>query len=145
MEYKKMKDAIYLRVDKGENLIEAIRELCKKEAVCGGRFQGIGACGTAILSTYIPEKNDFIDHEISGMLEMISLMGNITMDCDDQPFLHSHAVFSYLDQKGEITITAGHLKEAEISYTGEIVITPAADTIGRQFDTNAGIEVWKFF
>lgn len=145
MKYKKMKDSIYLRVDKGENVIEAVKEVCKKEAVCGGYFQGIGACGTATLSTYIPEQNDFIDHEISGMLEMVSLMGNITMDCDNQPFLHSHAVFSYLNQEGEIVVTAGHLKEAKIGYTGEIIINLADDTIGRQFDKNAGIEVWRLF
>lgn len=145
MEYKKIKDTIYLRVDKEENVIEVIKEICKKEAVCGGYFQGIGACGTAILSTYIPETNDFIDYEVSGMLEMVSLMGNITMDCDNQLFLHSHAVFSYFNQAGEITITAGHLKEAKISYTGEIIINPAGDTIGRQFDVNAGIEVWKLY
>lgn len=145
MEYKKMKDNIYLRVDKSENVIETIKEICKKEGICGGYFQGIGACSTATLSTYIPEQNDFIDHKISGMLEMVSLMGNITMDCHNQPFLHSHAVFSYLNQAGEIAVAAGHLKEAKIGYTGEIIITPADDTIGRQFDTNAGIEVWKLF
>ena len=143
MEYKKLKDTIYLRVDKGEHIVEAIQAVRKKEAVCGGHFQGIGACGTAVLSTYIPEQNDFTDHEISGMLEMISLMGNITLDCDNQPFLHSHAIFSYLNPAGASAIAAGHLKEAEISYTGEIVITPAGDAIGRQFDADAGIEVWK--
>ena len=145
MEYKKMKDNIYLRVDKGENVTETIKEVCKKEGIYGGYFQGIGACSTATLSTYIPEQNDFIDHEISGMLEMVSLMGNITIDCNNQPFLHSHAVFSYLNQGGEIAVAAGHLKEAKNGYTGEIIITPAGDTIGRQFDENAGIEVWRLF
>lgn len=143
MEYKKMKDNIYLRVDKGENVTETIKEVCKKEGIYGGYFGGIGACSAATFSTYIPEQNDFIDHEISGMIEMVSLMGNITMDYDKQPFLHSHAVFSYLNQAGEIVVTAGHLKEAKISYTGEIIITLAGDTIGRQFNADAGIEVWR--
>lgn len=40
-------------------------------------------------------------------------------------------------------MAAGHLKDAGISYTGEIIMKPAEDKIGRQFDTNAGIEVWK--
>ncbi len=31
MEYKKMKDNIYLRVDKGENVTETIKEVCKKK------------------------------------------------------------------------------------------------------------------
>ena len=54
MEYKKMKDTIYLRVDKKENVTETIKEVCRKEGICGGYFQGIGACSTATRSTYIP-------------------------------------------------------------------------------------------
>lgn len=40
-------------------------------------------------------------------------------------------------------MSAGHLKEAEISYTGEIIITPAGGTISRKFDPEVGIEVWQ--
>lgn len=143
MEYKKENSTIYLRIDRGENILETITKVCKKENVCGGYFQGIGTCDTMALSSYIPEQNVFADHEFSGMLEMISLMGNISMDCDNQPFLHSHAVFSYWNPKGEIKVLAGHLKEARISYTGEIIINLSNDKIGRDFDRNAGIEVWK--
>lgn len=143
MEYKKENSTIYLRINRGENILETITKVCKKENVCGGYFQGIGACDTMALSSYIPEQNVFADHEFSGMLEMISLMGNISMDCDNQPFLHSHAAFSYWNPKGEIKVPAGHLKEAKISYTGEIIINLSNDKIGRDFDRNAGIEVWK--
>jgi hypothetical protein len=31
------------------------------------------------------------------MLEMVSLMGNVTIDQNNEPFLHSHTSFSYLD------------------------------------------------
>lgn len=86
MDYRKMKDNIYLRIDKGENIIESIKAVCREEGIYGGYFQGIGACGKAILSTYIPEGNDFIDHSYEGMLELISLMGNITEDEKQRAF-----------------------------------------------------------
>jgi predicted DNA-binding protein with PD1-like motif len=143
MEYRKEKSAIYLRVDKGEEVIETIKKVCEKERIEAGYFQGIGACGRAVLATWIPEKEDFIHHTITGMLEMISLSGNISTDQNGQPFSHSHAVFSYLKDNGEVAIAAGHLEEAEISYTGEIILTPADEKIGRMFDQNAGIDVWK--
>lgn len=144
MEYRKNKDSFYLRIDKDEKVVETIKELCRREKIQAGYFQGIGACGTAVISTHIPEKEDFIDHSISGMIEMISLLGNISTEDDDQPFLHCHAVFSYLKDDGEIAVTAGHLKEAVISYTGEIVISAAEEKIGRTFDPRAGIDVWRF-
>lgn len=143
MEFKKIKDTYYLRIDKDEKIVETIRKMCRQERIQAGYFQGIGACSTVIISTYIPENNDFIDHNFTGMIEMISLMGNITTEGNGEPFLHSHAVFSYLDENRGIKVVAGHLKEAEIRYTGEIVLTPAEEKIGRMFDTKANIDVWK--
>lgn len=143
MEYRKTNDTIYLRIDKDEKVIQTIKTVCAKEMIYGGHFQGIGACDTATLSTYLPDKNNFADHTIFGMIEMISLMGNISVDSNNEPFLHSHAVFSYLNNSGEIVVTAGHLKEANISYTGEIVITQASDAISIKTDSKTGIDVWK--
>ncbi len=143
MVYRKEKNAIYLRIDKGEKVIATIKKVCEKEQVEGGFFQGIGACGRAVLSTWIPEKQDFIHHTFTGMLELVSLTGNISIDRNGEPFTHSHAVFSYLKDNGEVAVVAGHLEEAEISYTGEIILTPAEAKIERTFDENAGIDVWK--
>ena len=39
-------------------------------------------------------------------------------------------------------MTAGHLTEARIGYTGEIVLTAAEKAIARKFDDVSGIEVW---
>lgn len=143
MKYRKIKDVFYIRIDKGEKVVESILNMCATENVKAGYFQGIGACDLVDLSTWIPEENDFTDHQLTGMLEMVSLMGNITTDNDNKPFLHSHATFSYLNKDGQVSLTGGHLKEARISYTGEIVLNPADEEIGRIFDENAGIEVWK--
>ena len=142
MEYKKIGDEIYLRIDKGEKVMETIKAVCKKEKVCGGHFQGIGACGSATLSTYLPAEKDFLEHTLAGMLEMVSLTGNISA-AGCELFLHSHAVFSYLSGAQELAVAAGHLKEAEISYTGEVVITPTDQAIDRKTDPQTGIGIWK--
>lgn len=142
MEYRKENDTIYLRIDKGEEVMETIALMCKKESLGGGFFQGIGACNKAVLSTWIVEKSDFISHTKEGMLEMISLMGNVSIDAKRKPVLHAHGVFSFLKENGEIAITAGHVKEAFISYTGEIIFTPTKTPIGRKVDKDATIEVW---
>lgn len=143
MDYKKIGENIYVRIDKDEEIIGKITGICKKENILSGQFQGIGACGTATVSTYLPDNDEFTDHPISGMLEMVLLMGNITMDENGKPYLHSHAVFSYLDEAGKPSVLAGHLTEAIVSYTGEICIQPAKEAIGRMIDPQTGISVWK--
>jgi Predicted DNA-binding protein with PD1-like DNA-binding motif len=143
MQFKKIKDKIYVRVDPGEKVIETLRAVCKKEGITSGHFQGIGACRTAVISTYIPEKQDFKDHSISGMIEMVTLMGNLSEDAQSHTEFHSHAVFSYLSENGEPVVVAGHLKDAEISYTGELVLTISEERIGRAFNKSIGIDVWE--
>lgn len=143
MDYKKFKDTIYLRIDRGEEVVEMIKKVCDMEHMEAGSFQGIGACDKVVLSTWIQEKEDFINHTITGMLEMVSLLGNVSTDKNGGPFIHSHAVFSYLKDNEEIAIVAGHLKEAYVSYTGEIVLTSAEGKISRMLDSKEGIDVWK--
>jgi uncharacterized protein len=144
MDYKKTKDTIYIRIDKGESVIETIKKVCEEENIGSGHFQGIGACDEAVLATWIPKKENFTYHTFSGMLEMVSLMGNISTDQDGNPYSHSHAVFSYLDEQEKPKVVAGHLEEARVSYTGEIVLWPADNTIGRMKDSMSGIDVWDF-
>ena len=144
MKYRRTQNTIWIRIDKGEPVIETVLKVCEKENVRAGYFQGIGACEEAVLSTWIAKKQDFIYHTLTGTLEMISLMGNITIGNDGHPYSHSHATFSYLNEKGEVSVTAGHVKEARIGYTGEIIVNTAENfEIGRMVDPAIGIEVWE--
>lgn len=61
MEYRKDGDTILVRVDKDEEILEEILDICRVENIYGALFSGIGACGKAVTSSYIPEKNDFTD------------------------------------------------------------------------------------
>ncbi|RSX57194.1 PPC domain-containing DNA-binding protein [Bifidobacterium samirii] len=142
MEYSTIDGTHYLRVAKGESVPQAIIELCRREHVGAAQITGIGACSEATISTWIAERADFTDHTVNGTLEMVALTGNITRNAEGEPHLHAHAVFSYLDAAGRPALIAGHVKDITIGYTGEIVIRPAGETIGRKWDDAAGIDVW---
>ncbi|WP_225350311.1 PPC domain-containing DNA-binding protein [Lacticaseibacillus pantheris] len=102
----------------------------------------MGACQAAVLSTYLPDRNDFTDHHLSGMLELVSLSGNITFD-GGALHQHAHATLSELGRDGEPHVIAGHLTSATVMYTGEITIQPVVGVIPRKFDDNVGITVWN--
>ncbi|MGL5514506.1 MAG: PPC domain-containing DNA-binding protein [Sporomusa sp.] len=144
MDYKKLGEIIYVRIDKDEDVINTIMEICNKEKILTAQFQGIGACGTVTVSTYLPDKDEFTNHTMNGMLEIVSLFGNITIDEKGELFQHSHALFSYLDEDGKPAVLAGHLTKAIISYTGEFSIIPAKGVISRMDDVKTGISIWKF-
>jgi predicted DNA-binding protein with PD1-like motif len=97
MQYKQLGQTIYLRVDKGEEILTQILKVCSAAGVKSATFSGIGACQAAVLSTYLPDRNDFTDHHLSGMLELVSLSGNITFD-GEALYEHAHATFSDLGE-----------------------------------------------
>ena len=144
MDYKTIDNIIFVKIDKDEEILSSIQQICKKENILSGYFQGIGACGEVIVSTYQPEADDFTDHKKTGMLELVSLMGNITIGDDESPVLHSHASFSYLNDSDELSMIAGHLTKATVRYTAEITIVPVKNEIERMVDPATGINVWKF-
>lgn len=144
MKYKKIGEELYLRLDKNDEIMESIQYLCEKENILSGRICGIGACGHAVVSSYRPLLKNFTYHQASGMLELVSLLGNVAKNKNGKPHLHLHALFSYLNDQDQMSVLAGHLKEATISYTSEIVISPAQGLISLRPDTYTEIDVWYF-
>lgn len=145
MEYKKMGGRGYIRMDKGDEVIAGLRQVCQELKIKSATFQGIGACDQVIVGTYLPAKQEFLKHERNGMLEMISLQGNIVTSDKGELVEHAHGMFSYLRQdSGEMAYLGGHLLSACVSYTAEIVLDMVeAGYIGQQFDPITGINVWK--
>jgi hypothetical protein len=144
MEYRKYGETYYIRMDKGDEIIEQILGLCRKEHVLSATFSGIGGCGSAELQTFIPETGDFELQNLSGMLELISLTGNIITDEDNEYYHHTHAMFSYKEGDRHCT-AAGHIKSITVSYTAEIELRPVVGgAIKRQYDPETGTGFWSF-
>lgn len=145
MEYKKMSGRIYIRMDKGDEVIAGLRQVCQELKIKSATFQGIGACDQVIVGTYIPAKQEFLQHERNGMLEMVSLQGNVVTNDKEEFVEHAHGMFSYLRQEsGEMAYLGGHLLSAWVSYTAEIALDIVEDRyIGQQFEPVTGINVWK--
>ena len=145
MEYKKIGGRVYIRMDKGDEVIAGLRQVCQELKIKSATFQGIGACDQVIVGTYIPARQEFLQHERNGMLEMVSLHGNIVTNDKEELVEHAHGMFSYFKQdSGEMAYLGGHLLSAWIGYTAEIVLDMVEDGyIGQQFDPITGIYVWK--
>jgi len=141
MDYRKIGEEIYIRVDRDEEIVECIQNVCKKENIKTAHFKGIGGCDKIVVQTYIEKINDFESHEKNGIFELLSLDGNISPEDDGSLYIHSHASFSYLEND-EIKMIGGHLKQAFVRYTAEIILTPAKENISRMKDLKAGIRVW---
>ena len=143
MDYRRMNDICYVRVDKGEEIITELLRVCRKEDIKSAVYTGIGGCSHAEIQTFVPEKGAFETEKVEGMLELISITGNVITD-NNEIFHHSHAAFSYKDGT-QHKIAAGHLKSATVLYTAEIELRPVSGgVIGRKYDPQTGTGFWDF-
>ncbi len=132
MEYRRIGETYYARMDRGDEIISGILELCRKEGVASAVFSGIGGCSSAEIQTFRPEAGTFETERVSGMLELVSLNGNVVTDEEGTLFHHTHAVFSY--QNGaQHHMAAGHIRSITVLYTAELEIRPVVGgVIGRK-------------
>ena len=144
MDYRKYGDTVYIRMDRGDEIIGSILDICKKEQIQSAIFSGIGGCSEAQIQTFLPETRTFETQTIRGMLELVSLNGNIISNDQKQLCHHTHAVFSYKDGERHC-MAAGHIKSITVLYTAEIELRPVVGgTIQRQFDPETGTGFWSF-
>ena len=157
MEYKKLGETYYIRMDRGDEIIGNILEICRKESIPSAIFSGIGGCSNAELQVFIPESGSFETETIEGMLELVSLNGNVVSGDDGQLYHHTHALFSFKGgnrdvdnivgghQDGQHGMAGGHLKSTTVLYTAEIELRPTiGGSIGRKFDPETGTGFWNF-
>lgn len=142
MEYRRFDRDYYIRLDKGDEIIASLIALCEREGIAAGSVSGIGGCGCAAVGVFDLEAKDYVRREEHTLLELVSLNGNITV-YEGRPYVHAHALFAY-QRDGVIGTLAGHLLEARIELTGELVLTPADGRIGRRYDAALGIRTWDF-
>ena len=144
MDYRKYDDTVYIRMDKGDEIIESILDICRKERISSATFSGIGGCSEAQIQTFLPETGTFETETISGMLELVSLMGNVISDDQEEPYLHAHGLFSYKDGDKHC-VSAGHIRSIILLYTAEIELRPVkGGTIRKKFNEETGTGFWSF-
>ena len=144
MDYRRFGDTVYARIDRGDEIIGCILDICKREGILSATFSGIGACGEAEIQTYLAETDTFENRIIRGMLELISLDGNVITDDDKEYYHHTHALISY-KEGDKHCISAGHIKSLTVLYTAEIEIRPViGGVINRKFDPETKTGFWDF-
>lgn len=139
MEYRVFSGKIALRLDVGDEILKAVKEVCEKEDIKLASVTGLGAVSKAVVGLYRVSEQEYVRNVFEQDMELVSLIGNISQK-DGEVYLHLHA--SLADEKGRVV--GGHLNEAVISVTGEIWIDPVDGCIGRRVDEKTGLNVWDF-
>ncbi len=135
MKYRKEGDHYLVVFDKGDELVQSLTELVAAESIEGGIVRGLGGVTNVVLGFFDTEKKEYLRKEFAGFYELANLVGDISL-VDGKPFCHLHAVIS----DAEMRAFAGHLFAAEVSVTGELILTPG-EKAPRQFNDEIGLNL----
>ena len=144
MDYRKLGDSYYIRMDRDDEIVAAILDVCRREGVSSATFSGIGGCQNAEIQVFCPERGEFETERVEGLLELVSLAGNVISRDDGELAHHVHALFAYQDAEGH-RIAAGHLKSSVVLYTAEIELRPVVNgVIGASLNPETNTYFWDF-
>lgn len=139
MEYRKFQNKIIVRMDKGEEILEKVREVAEKEKIKLADVSALGAVSEFTVGVFDTEAKEYHANEFKGSFEIVSLTGTINT-MNDEFYCHLH--MSAGNEKGQVF--GGHLNRAIISATCEMVITLIDGRVDRRFEKEVGLNLFQF-
>ena len=139
MEYRKFDKTYIVRIDRGEEILEQVRELALKERIRLASVQALGAVNEFTVGVFRPGEKRYDANVFQGDYEIVSLTGTInTMDGGFYTHLHMSAG----DETGHVF--GGHLNRAVVSAVCEMVVTEIPGSVDRAFNEEVGLNLFHF-
>jgi predicted DNA-binding protein with PD1-like motif len=129
--------AVVLRTD--DEAMRCLREFAEKERIGGAQVTAIGALRRARLAYFDWETKAYLAIEVGDQVEVASLVGDIAIGPDGKPSIHVHAVLG----KRDGSAMAGHLEEAHVRPTLEIIVTESPAHLCKVKDKESGLALIK--
>ena len=121
--------------DIGEEVSEGLREFAREHRLEGSHFTAIGALRRVVLGFWDWDAKDYERIPLEEQVEVLSLIGNVARSPDGDPRVHAHVVVGRRDGSAR----GGHLLEAEVRPTLEVILTESPEHLKRRHDARTGL------
>lgn len=134
-----------LRLETGDELVAALRDIAKRMKIRGAWFWAIGATDRLEITFYDLAKQKYIRKKFSQRLEILNITGNIAIlkksvtgkaRKQNEIIIHAHGVFG----KPNYSTIGGHIISCRISGTCEIYLQKTA-RLSRSRDSATGLNL----
>jgi hypothetical protein len=121
--------------DTGDELAEGLKKFAQSQKLAGSSFKAIGALQSVKLGWFNWETKKYETAvAFQEQVELLSLIGDIAMK-DGEPQVHAHVVVG----RRNGTAHGGHLLEARVRPTCEVVLTESPEHLQKRMDPESGI------
>jgi uncharacterized protein len=120
--------------DKGDQAVAGLTDLARRERLGAGQLTAIGGFSRATLGYFDRDRKKYREIPVQEQVEVLSLLGDLVLE-DGEPKVHAHVVLGRPDG----TTVGGHLLEAEVWPTLEVVLSEAPGALGKRLDPETGL------
>jgi predicted DNA-binding protein with PD1-like motif len=114
---------------KGDEAFSGLSDFARQYNVPAAHFTAIGALNGATVAWFDPSRKMYKAIPIRGQVEVLSMIGDIAL-YKGKPVVHTHMVVGYPDG----STRGGHILEAHVSPTLEVMVTVANTPMHKRFD-----------
>ena len=118
----------------GQEVMKGLLAFARKHRLTAGHLTGIGAISDAVVGYFDPQQKAYVKIHEEGQAELLSLTGNVAL-YDGAPFFHIHVALGLRDS----STRGGHLFEAIVRPTVELVLTTYSTSVRRKIDPHTGL------
>lgn len=138
MKYQRFEQTIIVRMDKGEDIVEQVKNVALKEKIKLASISALGAINEFTVGVFKTKEKKYYANEFKGDFEIVSLTGTINTMNDEY---YSHMHLSAGNDQGQVF--GRHLNKAIVSATCEMVIQIINGEVDRYFDEEVGLNLLK--
>ena len=122
-------------LESGEKVMEALGRFVVAETITAAQLTAIGAFRSAELAYFDWEQKEYQPIPVDEQVEVASMIGDVALAPNGEPALHIHLVLGRRDGSA----LAGHLSEAEVRPTLEVIVTENPAHLRKQVDRESGL------
>jgi uncharacterized protein len=119
----------------GDEVMASLQSFIVQENVHAATLTAIGALSDAVLAYFDWERKEYQKNPVREQVEVASLIGDVADGPDGHPTLHIHTVLGTRDGGAK----AGHLKEAHVRPTLEVVLAESPVHLRKSKDPESGL------
>ena len=121
--------------DVGDEVTSGLLEFAAEAHLEGSTFTAVGAFHDVVLGWFDWDAKEYLRNSFPEQVEVVSCIGNIALAPNGDPVLHVHVAVARRDG----TALGGHLLEAHVRPTLEVVLTESPTHLRRKVDPRYGI------
>jgi len=120
--------------DSGDEPVSLLSRFAAEHKLGAARFTAIGAFSELVVGYFDWQKKDYERIAIREQVEVLALVGDIAL-AKGKPKVHAHVVIG----KRDASAHGGHLLEARVRPTLEVVLTESPAHLVREHDPQSGL------